>query len=260
MPSIIKPKTGTTVPTGGLIENELAVDRSNKRVYVGDSLGSGLLIGSSPGGSTTQVQFNDGGNFGGDAGLKYNKTTDTLTVGGGTRWIDIYPSAPYFVLKQNAGGMLIHATAGIAFGDALSLGSGTIVSINDDNQIINLQALSVVATGTISATGAMLTDTGYTITSNAISAKTDSYTLQPSDNGKIITMSAGSVKSITVPTGLDIGFNCTVMRIGTGRVTFVASSTTINSVDGLLEIASQHGAASLLCYASNTFNLSGNLG
>ncbi len=31
-------------------------------------------------GSDTQVQFNDGGAFGGDAGLTYNKTTDTLKV------------------------------------------------------------------------------------------------------------------------------------------------------------------------------------
>lgn len=38
--------------------------------------------GGTPGGSDTQVQFNDSGAFGGDAGLTYNKTTDTLTVGG----------------------------------------------------------------------------------------------------------------------------------------------------------------------------------
>ena len=36
----------------------------------------------SPGGSDTQVQFNDGGSFGGDAGLTYNKTTDSLVLGG----------------------------------------------------------------------------------------------------------------------------------------------------------------------------------
>jgi hypothetical protein len=36
--------------------------------------------GSAPAGSDTQVQFNDGGAFGGDAGLIYNKTTDTLTA------------------------------------------------------------------------------------------------------------------------------------------------------------------------------------
>ncbi len=37
----------------------------------------------SPGGSDTQVQFNDGGAFGGDAGLVFNKTTDKLTGGAG---------------------------------------------------------------------------------------------------------------------------------------------------------------------------------
>lgn len=36
----------------------------------------------SPGGSDTNVQFNDGGSFGGDSGLTFNKTTDALTVGG----------------------------------------------------------------------------------------------------------------------------------------------------------------------------------
>ena len=37
---------------------------------------------ATPGGADTQVQFNDGGALGGDAGLSYNKTTDKLTVGG----------------------------------------------------------------------------------------------------------------------------------------------------------------------------------
>ena len=38
--------------------------------------------GGTPGGVDTQVQFNDGGAFGGDAGLTYNKTTDELTLAG----------------------------------------------------------------------------------------------------------------------------------------------------------------------------------
>lgn len=38
--------------------------------------------GGTPGGSDTYVQFNDGGVFGGDAGLTYAKATDRLTVGG----------------------------------------------------------------------------------------------------------------------------------------------------------------------------------
>lgn len=39
--------------------------------------------GGTPGGLDTYVQFNDGGSFGGDAGLTYNKTTDVLTILGG---------------------------------------------------------------------------------------------------------------------------------------------------------------------------------
>ncbi len=35
---------------------------------------------ASPAGTDTQVQFNDGGAFGGDAGLTYNKTTNVLSV------------------------------------------------------------------------------------------------------------------------------------------------------------------------------------
>jgi hypothetical protein len=42
----------------------------------------GTGSGGTPGGSNTEVQFNDGGSFGGDAGLTYNKTTDVLTVAG----------------------------------------------------------------------------------------------------------------------------------------------------------------------------------
>lgn len=38
--------------------------------------------GGTPGGSNTQIQFNDSGAFGGDVDLTYNKTTNALTIGG----------------------------------------------------------------------------------------------------------------------------------------------------------------------------------
>ena len=40
--------------------------------------------GGTPGGSNTQVQFNDSNSFGGDDGLTFNKTTNELTVGADT--------------------------------------------------------------------------------------------------------------------------------------------------------------------------------
>ena len=48
----------------------------------GGTLSWSTLSTGTPGGSTTQVQFNDAGAFGGDAGLTYDKTNDILTVTG----------------------------------------------------------------------------------------------------------------------------------------------------------------------------------
>jgi len=66
-----------TIQTG----NSVTV-RSGNRVTIsapGPQGPPGSGGGGTPGGTNTQVQFNDAGAFGGDAGLTYNKTTDTLT-------------------------------------------------------------------------------------------------------------------------------------------------------------------------------------
>lgn len=55
----------------------IACTRSGTTGILTISGGSGT-----PGGSDTQVQFNDAGSFGGDSGMVFNKTTNALTVGG----------------------------------------------------------------------------------------------------------------------------------------------------------------------------------
>lgn len=61
--------------------NVLVQDTSTGRVYYTGSYSSGGGGGStSPGGSDTQVQFNDGGSFGGDTGFTFNKTTNAITA------------------------------------------------------------------------------------------------------------------------------------------------------------------------------------
>ncbi len=64
------------IPNGGTTGQAL-VKNSNTDFDVEWGTGGG---GGTPGGSDTQVQFNDGGSFGGDAGMSYNKTTNTLTI------------------------------------------------------------------------------------------------------------------------------------------------------------------------------------
>lgn len=54
-----------------------------------------------PGGVNSQVQFNDSGVFGGDAGLQYNKTTDSLLVGG-----QLVLGAFDVALQRNSAGLI----------------------------------------------------------------------------------------------------------------------------------------------------------
>lgn len=138
------------------------------------------LAPASPGGSDTQIQYNDGGAFGGDSRLAFNETTK-ITTG------------------------------------------------------------------------------QFAVDSNAVNAQTGTtYTLQAADNGKVVTLSNASPITVTVPSGLGAGYSVICIQIGAGQVTFSASGTTINP-STTPKIAVQHGAVSLIAYAANVFNLSGNI-
>lgn len=76
--------TAATLNVGTAANNVVQLDGSARLPAVDGSQLTNLPGGGggTPGGSDTQVQFNDGGAFGGDAGLVYNKTTDVLTLAG----------------------------------------------------------------------------------------------------------------------------------------------------------------------------------
>lgn len=102
-------------------------------LYNGSIWTYGTVVGGggsgSPGGSSTQVQFNDDGSFGGDSGLTYNKTTDSLTIAGdlAVNGGDITTSASSFNLVNstastlNIGGASNYITAGAASTGTTSL-------------------------------------------------------------------------------------------------------------------------------------------
>ena len=85
------------------------------------------------------------------------------------------------------------------------------------------------------------------------------YTLLASDAGKVITCNNASAVTVTVPSGLGAGFNCSVIQKGAGQVSFTASSTTINNRQSHTKIAGQHGVASLVATAAGVFVLAGDL-
>ena len=265
MSSIIKVKRGTTTPTTGLAEHEIAVDTTAKRIYIGALDGSGILVGSAPAGSTTQVQFNNAGVLGASAGLVFDSANETLRVRS--------HATRYFTIGANAGGsseilaygnrsLSINAVEStIDIGDIGEALNGTYIQIDDTTPSLNISCPSgsiTVTSPTVAFSGTVTAD-GYLLSSDGIQAKTASYTLVAADNGKIITMNVATANTLTVPASLDVGFNCTVIQLGAGQTTITASGTTLNSYQSYLKISGQHGSASIISYVSNVYNVAGSL-
>jgi hypothetical protein len=110
-----------------------------------------------------------------------------------------------------------------------------------------------VSSGTVDLGGNKIEDFGASINDQTGTA----YTLLASDNGKVVVLNNGSAITVTVPSGLGAGFNCSFVQKGAGQVSFSASSTTINNRQSHTKINAQYGVASLLAYAADTFVLAG---
>lgn len=134
--------------------------------------------------------------------------------------------------------------------------------------VANLVAASPVQSVN-SSTGAVTIDAGnlndFNFDGNAIlgfdatinNQTGTAYTLLASDAGKVVVLNNASAITVTVPSGLGAGFNCSFVQKGAGQVTFSASSTTINNRQSHTKINGQYGVASLLAYAADTFVLAG---
>jgi hypothetical protein len=148
------------------------------------------------------------------------------------------------------------ATDSTLYGNSNSLNGFSDLSTN-----YVFASLGISAAGGVTFSGTVSSDTGYRITSSAINAQTGTtYTFLTSDNGKIVTFNSGSAVTVTIPTGLPTGFNCTAIQLGTGQVGFTAASgLTMNSYGNQYRLIGQHASASIIEYTANTVNLSGNL-
>lgn len=88
-------------------------------------LGSGdIAVSAAPGGSDTQVQFNDGGALGGDAGLTYNKTTNVLSINNISGDV------------TNGLSLIVPAGAGAGAGVAIIVGTASSSDSGSDIQLV----------------------------------------------------------------------------------------------------------------------------
>ena len=76
-------------------------------------------------GSTTQVQFNDAGAFGGDSGLTFDKTTDALSAGGFIPTSSTVPANGVYLPAANSVGVATNGTGRLFVDASGNVGVGT---------------------------------------------------------------------------------------------------------------------------------------
>ena len=141
----------------------------------------------------------------------------------------------------------------VTAGDLTNLGnlSGT----NTGDQDLSSYLQSVSAGDLTDANFDGLEISGFDASINDQTGTT--YTLVAGDNGKVVVLDNASAVTVTVPSGLGAGFNCSFVQKGAGQVSFTASSTTINNRQSHTKINAQYGVASIVAYAADTFVLAG---
>ena len=88
--------------------------------------------------------------------------------------------------------------------------------------------------------------------------KTTSYTLSAADNGKVFTFNSATAMTLTVPTGLTVGFNISIYQTGVGEVTITGGATILNRLSRF-KTAGKDAGVGLLITATNTAHLTGDL-
>ena len=226
----------------------------------------------SPGGSNTQVQFNDAGIFGGDVDFTYNKTTNVLTVGnivagnvnathsGSGAGLTNIPGANVTGTVANA----TYATDAGAATSALTAGTvttnaqpnitsvGTLTSLTSTG---NISAANVNVTGTvyssgISSTGlASLTILNVSTTANLgaasnvkITGGSNGYFLQTDGTGNLSWQAAAGGNGSPGGNNTQIQYNNNGVFGGSQFLTFNDSTNTVQVAGNLLANTMQLGA------------------
>jgi hypothetical protein len=164
-------------------------------------------------------------------------------------------------ISSPANGLLIYQTDGVV---GFYVNTGTPASpvwtrINMDwtrtGNDIAYTVGNVSTTGTLTGGNSSTSSlSGFGVNINTQAGTT--YTIDATDNGKVIQTTGASAITITIPAGLPTGFNCTVVQMGEGQISF--SGTYLNR-GGFTKSASQYSVMSILNLGSNNYIVTGEM-
>jgi len=168
-----------------------SVDTSNDYLLIFDATDTALKkvaptnlgVGTaSPGGSDTQVQFNDGSSFGGDSGLTFNKTSGLLTVAKGAVFNEGSHDSDFRV-ESNDDANILFVNAGTN-----RIGIGT----NTPTALLHISSSETGALFRIDHPDAGIDNPIFFVTGSALNARvgigteTPDATFAISDDGKVL--------------------------------------------------------------------------
>ena len=172
-------------------------------------------------------------------------------------------SAQRGFISLPANGLLVYQTDGVI---GFYVNSGTSASpswlrINTDwtksGNDISFTTGNISTTGTLTG-GSASTLSGFAANINSITTGT-TYSLLSSDNGKVININVAGAFTLTVPSSLPVGFNCTVVQYGTGQISLATSGTTLRNRNSYTKSAGQFSIITIINMGSETYITSGEM-
>lgn len=124
----------------------------------------------------------------------------------------------------------------------------SLVGVNSSNQVVignagyqNILDSNTHVSGNLEVSGTIRGD--IEVSSNITAA---SYTLAAADYGKTLLFSSSATQDITCSSGLDVGYNVTVIQAGTGQLNFSGSGVTLVNRFAHTSSAGQYSAVSVI--------------
>jgi hypothetical protein len=175
---------------------ELVVDLTTYQLYIGNADGNLHLVagsGGTPGGLTTQVQFNDSGSFAGSSAFTYNKSNGNLTLAG----------------NVNSGNLRVTGTTDLNNISNITITGGLLgqAVVTDGAGVLAWGNISIITSGTtLVNAGLSVVDiiadnvTGVTVSSTGTSVYNGLYLQPPTIPSLALILSSYSYASNIVPT------------------------------------------------------------
>lgn len=90
--------------------------------------------------------------------------------------------------------------------------------------------------------------------------KTGNYILTPQDDGNVLTFDSVTDITLTIPSGLEEGFNVSLYQLGSGRVTIIgAGGVSVLNRLSRFRTAGPNAGAGIICTATSVFHVTGDL-